>query len=187
MSDSIIDFNVIDEHGPQTYAGRFDVAASELDSEEMAGGAVEIETTVEKGDTRGEYEANGTATVTADLHCSRCVEPYPFANTSTFHVRFRPRPESAGAGNEEVEIAGEEELDVEFYTGRTVPLRDLAVEQLQLTMPMKPLCDESCLGLCPKCGVNRSRESCACDTSVVDERWEALQGIRDQLPKKKDV
>jgi uncharacterized protein len=86
-----------------------------------------------------------------------------------------------------VEIAGEEELDVEFYSQRTVPLRDLALEQVQLSMPMKPLCDENCLGLCPKCGANRSRQRCNCEVSIVDDRWNALQGIREELAKKKDV
>jgi len=49
------------------------------------------------------------------------------------------------------------------------------------------LCDESCLGLCAECGANRNREKCGCETSLVDDRWGALQGIREQLAKKKDV
>ena len=146
-----------------------------------------IEARVESAGVPGEYDANGTATFTVDLECSRCVEPYPFANSSSFHVRFRPRPASPARENEEVEISGDEELDVEFYSERTVPLRDLAAEQIQLAIPMKPLCDEKCLGLCPKCGANRSRESCSCDQSLADSRWDALQGIRDELLKKKDV
>ena len=130
--------------------------------------------------------ADGTVSFTADLTCSRCAEPYPIANTSTFHVRFRPRPE-VSAVNEEIEITDKEELDVEFYSDRVVPLRDLAMEQIQLSIPMKPLCDENCLGLCPTCGVNRSREECSCETSIVDERWGALKNLRDELEKKKNV
>jgi uncharacterized protein len=187
MSD-IIRFDDIDEHGPQDYRGTYEIAPSEFDREEITGTAsVTIETRVESTGVRGEYDANGTATFTADLECSRCVEAYPFANASTFHVRFRPRPESPERENEEVEITGDEELDVEFYSERTVPLRDLAAEQIQLAIPMKPLCDEKCLGLCPKCGANRSRESCSCEESLADPRWDSLKGIRDELSKKKDV
>ncbi len=186
MND-LIDFDVIDEHGPQTYRGTYDVSASELERIEVANfGSVTIEANVDKGDAPDEYVAEGTSSFTADLNCSRCLEPYPFANTSTYHVRFRPRPE-VSEENEEIEIAGEEELDVEFYTERRIPLRDLALEQIQLTIPMKPLCEESCLGLCPQCGANRSREACTCEASIVDERWDALKGIRDQLSKKKNV
>lgn len=183
----IIDFDEIDEHGPQTYSGTFDVAVSELERDEVAAiGSVSIEGSAKKGDLDDEYIANGTVSFTADLSCARCDEPYPFANTSAFHVRFRPRP-AASEENEEVEITDSEELDVEFYSERAIPLRDLALEQVQLTIPMKPLCDENCLGLCPTCGVNRTRESCACSTSITDERWGALKDIREELAKKKDV
>lgn len=185
MAD-VISFDRIDKDGPQTYSGTYDLTLPEVDRVEVAGmGAVTIDAKAEKGDLPGEYVVDGTSKFTADLNCSRCAEPYPFANSSSFHVRFRPRPEPVGE-EEEVEITDAEELDVEFYTERDIPLKDLALEQVQLSIPMKPLCDESCLGLCPVCGANRSREGCECETSVVDERWDALRGLREQL-KKKDV
>ena len=185
MND-VIEFKTIDEHGPQTYHATFDVNAADLGREEVVGlGTVAINANVKQGDLEGEYIADGEVTFTADLTCSRCAEPYPFANPSTFHVRFRPRPEAST--EEEVEITDAEELDVEFYSEPAVPLRELALEQVQLSIPMKPLCDESCLGLCPTCGVNRTREKCSCDDSVVDERWGALRNLRDELEKKKNV
>jgi uncharacterized protein len=183
----VIDFNAVDELGPQTYHARFDVSASDLERDEVASvGTASIDATVQQGGAEGEYVADGTVSFTADLSCSRCLEPYPIASNSSFHIRFQPRPE-ASVENEEVEITDKEELDVEFYSERTVPLRHLALEQIQLTIPMKPLCDENCLGLCPTCGANRAREECSCETSLVDERWGALADIRESLAKKKDV
>jgi uncharacterized metal-binding protein YceD (DUF177 family) len=185
--NQIIDFNDIDENGPQTYRGTYDVTPGDLDRDEVAeGGKVEIEARADKGDLSGEYIIDGSARYTADLECSRCLEPYPFAHSSHFHVRFRPFPDGS-AEDEEVEIIDKGELDVEFYSDRKIPLRDLAVEQIQLSIPMKPLCDESCLGLCPRCGANRSREECQCDLSITDERWDALKGIREQISKKNNV
>jgi uncharacterized protein len=187
MNAASIDFKTIDEHGPQTYRGTFDLSVSEVDREEIASAVpVTMDLAVRSGDAEGEYDAEGTVHFTADLTCSRCAEPYPIANTSPFHVRFRPRPE-ASEENEEVEITDKEELDVEFYTERSIPLRDIALEQIQLSIPMKPLCDENCLGLCPVCGTNRTRERCSCETSIVDDRWGGLREIREQLSKKKDV
>jgi uncharacterized protein len=187
MNPEIIDFKTIDEAGPQSYHATFEIPASELDrDDEVANlGAATIDVTVKNGDLAGDYEASGTVQFTADLDCSRCAEPYPIAHTSPFHVRFRPRPE-ASEENEEVEITDSEELDVEFYSERSIPLRDLALEQIQLSIPMKPLCDENCLGLCPTCGAYR-REGCSCETSVVDQRWGALKDIREELAKKKNV
>jgi uncharacterized protein len=183
----VIDFDEIDEHGPQTYAATFtDIAVDDVYRDEVAAvGPVRIDARAEKA-ADAEYVADGTVEFTADFTCSRCVEPYPFANTSSFHVRFRPRPAASGE-NGEVEITAAEELDVEFYTERSVPLRDLALEQVHLSIPMKPLCDEKCLGLCPGCGANRNRESCRCEKAVGDERWGALAGIRDELAKKRQV
>ena len=179
-------FDEIDKHGPQSLSGTYEFTPRELNRDELAAiGPVSIEATAKKGDVPGEYLVDGTSSFTADLNCSRCLEPYTFANSSAFHLRFRPRLEVAQE-NEEVEIAPQD-LDVEFYMERSIPLRDLASEQVQLAIPMKPLCEENCLGLCPSCGANRNREGCRCDTSVIDERWGALAGIRDQLAKKKDI
>ncbi len=184
MND-VIDFKTIDERGPQTYRATFDASAEELGRDELAGlGSVGIEVKVGPGHLEREYDADGTVTFTADLECSRCAEPYPFANPSAFHVRFRPRPEAST--DEEVEIATEDELDVEFYSEPVIPLRELALEQVQLSIPMKPLCDENCLGLCPTCGVNRTREQCSCSEPVADERWGALKDLREELVKKKN-
>lgn len=187
MSTDFIDFKTIDEHGPQSYHATYEVAVDEMDSDDLASvGSATIDVNVKQGDLAAEYIADGTVSFTADLTCSRCAEPYPIANTSTFHVRFRPRPEASGE-NEEVEITEKEELDVEFYSERAISLRDLALEQIQLSIPMKPLCDEGCLGLCPTCGANRTRERCSCETAVVDERWGALKDLREELLKKKNI
>jgi uncharacterized protein len=176
----------IDKNGPQDISRTYQLTPQELERDELAGvGPVTIELTATKGDLPGEYLVDGTSRFTADLGCSRCVEPYPFANSSAFHLRFRPRLEVTQE-NEEVEIVSDD-LDVEFYMERSISLRDLAAEQVQLAIPMKPLCEENCLGLCPTCGANRNRERCQCETPAGDERWGALAGIREQLVKKKDI
>ena len=183
----VIDFKFIDEHGPQTYTGTYPVDVSDLGRDEVDSvGDVTIQAAARRGDLPGEYIAEGTVSFSADMTCSRCADPYPFANTSTFHVRFRPRPD-ASDDNEEVEITDQEELDVEFYSDPLIPLRDLALEQVQLSIPMKPLCDDSCLGLCATCGANLAREKCACSDSIVDDRWGALKDLREELAKKKNV
>src|SRR6266542_3491708 len=152
----------IDKDGPQSYSRTYSFSPAELDRIDIV---------------------DGTSKFTADLACSRCLEPYPFASSSTFHLRFRPRPELPQQEEEEIEIAPED-LDVEFYTERSISLRELALEQIQLSIPMKPLCNEACLGLCPQCGVNRNRETCACESSMVDERWGALREIQQVLKKR---
>lgn len=178
-------FDDIDKYGSEPYERTYQFADSELDRIDLAAiGPVSLIANASKGDLPGEYLVDGSTTFAGDLTCSRCVEPFPFANSSEFHLRFRPRP-SVLAENAEIEITPDE-LDIEFYTERLIPLRGLAAEQVQLSIPMKPLCTESCLGLCPQCGTNRNQEACSCQLSAVDGRWGALAGIRAELAKKNE-
>jgi uncharacterized protein len=185
--EPIIDFDKVDEHGPQTFRGTLEIDLSELDRDEVEKlGKVEIETTVRKGEGgEAEYLADGNVSYEADLRCARCIEPYPFANSSPFTVRFRPLPLGSDS-EEEIEISANE-LEVEFYRERKIPIRQLATEQIQLSLPMKPLCEERCQGLCPQCGANLNRGGCDCGDRATDGRWDALKDIRDQIAKKKDI
>jgi uncharacterized protein len=177
-------FDAIDKNGPQSYSRTYSISPAELDHYEIVNiGPVSFTAQARKGDLPAEYIVDGSAKFTADLACSRCVEPYPFASSSTFHLRLRPRPKLPQQEEEELEITPDE-LDVEFCSERAIPLRDLALEQIQLSLPMKPLCQENCLGLCPECGANRNRETCACESSIVDERWGALREIRQAIKKR---
>jgi uncharacterized protein len=178
-------FDDIDKYGPQRYERTFQFTTEELARVELVAiGPVALVAAARKGDLPAEYLADGSTTFTADFLCSRCIEPFPFANASEFHLRFRPRPEVSEESNE-FEITPDE-LDIEFYTERFIPLRDLANEQIQLAIPMKPLCTEACLGLCPQCGTNQNGEGCSCQTAVADDRWGALAGIRAELAKKNE-
>ncbi len=38
-------------------------------------------------------------------------------------------------------------------------------EDIVLELPMNPLCDDDCRGLCLKCGVNLNEKDCGCDRS----------------------
>jgi uncharacterized metal-binding protein YceD (DUF177 family) len=178
-------FDDLDKYGPQHFERTFQFPTQELARIELVSiGPVSLVADARKGDLPAEYLADGTTTFTADFLCSRCVEPFPFANASEFHLRFRPRPEISEE-NAEVEVTPDE-LDVEFYTERAISLRHLANEQIQLAIPMKPLCTDRCLGLCVQCGANQNGEGCSCAETVIDTRFAALAGIREQLAKKNE-
>lgn len=178
-------FDDLDKYGSERYERTYQFAESELDRIDLAAiGPVSLDVTAGKGDLQAEYLVEGSTSFSGDLTCSRCLDPFPFANSTEFHLRFRPRP-AVSAENADIEITPDD-LDIELYTERLIPLRDLAAEQVQLSIPMKPLCTESCLGLCPQCGANRNQESCSCQAAEGDERWGALAGIRAELAKKNE-
>ncbi len=181
-----IDLKQIDKTGePIAIDVLLEIRREDLDHDDIeAIGESKIVGTAAKGALPGEYVVEGTFSFTADLNCSRCLEPVPFANTSGFAVRFRPHPAVVAIEGEEPEIEiVEGDLDVEYYAEPVVSLEQLAIEQIELALPMKVLCSESCLGLCPKCGANRARTVCGCAENVVDDRWQSLSALRDELKK----
>lgn len=179
-----IDFLQIDETGrPIEVDTAIELRVEDLghdDIESVSG--VHVTLTASKGHQPGEFVVEGRFRFMADLLCSRCLEPVPFASESDFAVRFRPHP-AVESADFEVEIqAGD--LEVEHYTEPTLSLERLTAEQLELALPMKLVCDEACLGLCTRCGANLRTKPCSCGTDNVDERWQALASFRDELSKK---
>jgi uncharacterized protein len=55
----------------------------------------------------------------------------------------------------------------------TEPVRQAMV----LSFPMKPLCSDNCLGLCPHCGANLNKQSCDCARENSDSRWDGLKRL----------
>jgi uncharacterized protein len=82
-------------------------------------------------------------------------------------------------------MAGEHELDAAdlqsyYLEGEVLDTRPLLLEQIELNIPMKPLCREDCAGICPVCGANRNQAPCRCEDRPIDPRWMALQNLRSE-------
>jgi len=135
-------------------------------------GEVRVKATLERGEHG--YLLHGTAAGTAVLRCVRCLGEFAFAFDEAFELRLLPV--ELAPREEETRLASED-LDVRFFAEPWLDLGELAAEQLQLAVPMKPLCSESCQGLCPRCGADLNRGRCACPPSR-DERWDGLLDFR---------
>ena len=110
-----------------------------------------------------------------ELACSRCLEPFAAPAAIEFDLLLVPGPASAAAVTEEL---SPEDLDLDYYTGEIVDLESILKEQIILMLPLKPLCDESCQGLCPLCGANLNRETCTCTTDAVDSPFARLAKLK---------
>jgi uncharacterized protein len=123
----------------------------------------------------------GRVQTTLELLCSRCLEPFTVPVDATFDLRYRPRAEAAVESEREVQ---EDDFATAFYDNDEIDLGELMREQFYLAVPMKPLCDDGCRGLCPQCGINLNKETCACATAWEDPRFAALKALRE--PSRKD-
>lgn len=123
----------------------------------------------------------GRVATTLELACSRCLEPFAMAIDEPFDLRYLPAAENRGEGEREV---GEDDLSVSFYRDDEIDLWQLMREQFYLALPMKPLCAETCRGLCLDCGANLNLTTCGCRPHRIDPR---LAGLRSILTTKYDA
>ena len=114
------------------------------------------------------------------LACSRCLEPFDVPVRVSVDLLFLPQGANTGVGESEV---SDEDLSTAFYRDDQIDLGLMIREQFQLSLPMKPLCRDTCRGLCPMCGVNLNGERCSCDAGWRDPRLEALAALRFDLGK----
>jgi uncharacterized protein len=120
----------------------------------------------------------GTAKTTLELSCSRCLDGYRVPVEAAFDLRYLPVDEAPQSG-EEVEVA-DEDINTAYYRDGQIDLAELIHEQLYLALPMKPLCKDGCLGLCPVCGANRNTAPCACEHKWIDPRLAGLKALLNE-------
>lgn len=109
-----------------------------------------------------------------ELSCSRCLKD--FRKDMDLDVDVVYHSVSELKGEEKYEIK-EDELDTDFYLKDEIDIDELMLEQIILNIPMKPLCSESCKGLCPKCGRDLNIEACNCESRAIDPRFEQLKKL----------
>ena len=119
----------------------------------------------------------GRMTTTLELACGRCLERFTFEVDEPFDLLYLPHDENVGEGEIAIE---DDDLNTAYYRDDVIDLGQLMREQFYLVLPMKPLCSESCRGLCPECGANLNAGTCGCVRRVEDPRWDALRSLADR-------
>jgi uncharacterized protein len=165
-----------DEHLDRTFQpGQFD--PSVVQDEEYAVVAP-VHLVVDVHRDRDAYRVTGRVQTGLQLECGRCLEPFEVPVDSAFELRYVPET-TATAGGDDDEVA-EDDLTTAYYRNDTLDLGELMREQFVLALPMKPLCSETCKGLCPECGTNLNKGTCDCKPAWTDPRLAALQGLLDR-------
>ncbi|MBA2304423.1 MAG: DUF177 domain-containing protein [Acidobacteria bacterium] len=134
---------------------------------------VEVVMDVEKAgaDT---FRVTGRATAALALQCGRCLDDFELPLDVPFELRYVPAIITSTEPEREI---AEDDLTTAFYREGSLDVIDLLREQFQLALPMKPLCTDTCRGLCPECGANLNRTECGCAPRWQDPRLEVLKGL----------
>ena len=107
--------------------------------------------------------ATGTVDGSWEAPCRRCLKPA----CGQLHVDFQELFEADPREGESYRL-GHDHIDLE----------PLAHEALTLNLPLAPLCQEDCRGLCPTCGADLNLGECDCPPAEADLRWAALDVLR---------
>jgi uncharacterized protein len=121
------------------------------------------------------FRVSGRAVTRLEMSCGRCLEAFEFPVDARFELQYVPQTDAA-KGGEEHEIR-DDDLTTSFYREGALDVVEMLREQFQLILPMKPLCTESCRGLCPECGTNWNRAECGCQPAWEDPRLAALKSL----------
>jgi len=124
--------------------------------------------------TGPEVLIQGEITTSAELECSRCLKNYTSEINAPVDVIYHPAEELKAEGKHEIR---EDELETGFYSGDEFDVAELLKEQILLNVSMKPLCSETCKGICPKCGTDLNVNKCNCSIDRTDSRLEVLKEL----------
>ncbi len=136
-----------------------------------AGSSVTARISVTKMDT--EVIVSGSMSVDMANTCSRCLKEFREVRELPVDVVYHPADE---VGPERHELH-DDELDTGFYRDDELDLGDLLREQVMLNLQMKPLCSETCQGICPKCGKDLNTGACGCRNDEIDPRLAVLKTL----------
>lgn len=123
------------------------------------GAGVAVDVTVEA--IIGGVSVAGTVSAPWAGSCRRCLHPAEGRLLTSVRELFCPGGDGA---------------DAYPLTGDVVDLAPLARDAVLLELPLAPLCQPGCKGLCPECGADLVRDPCG-GHERRDERWAALDAL----------
>jgi uncharacterized protein len=104
----------------------------------------------------------GEVSVLIQAQCSRCLENVNYPLELDFEEEFS-----------KLEI----EDSYPILEGDDIDLKDMVIDNIILSMPLRLLCSDECKGLCPNCGKDLNKGSCGCDIEDLDPRLSALKDL----------
>lgn len=107
--------------------------------------------------SEGTLQAEGTLKAKLQMSCSRCLKEFEYDVDSFFSVFFvvGAEPES----EKELKLS---EMEINYIPVPEIDTDEILLAQLSLEVPMQPLCQETCKGLCPRCGADLNQGECGC-------------------------
>ena len=114
--------------------------------------------------------AQGTIETEAFLDCSRCLKEFKYPIKAHFSELYTKPSQFRGEEWEDIE-----EGEAFSIIDGEIDLTFLVEQTILLALPMKPLCDKLCRGLCPVCGKDLNKEPHTHEGEKIDSRLAPLK------------
>ncbi|WP_128380927.1 YceD family protein [Streptomyces cavernae] len=119
----------------------------------------------------------GTGRAVAKGECVRCLEPLELELEADFQEMFSyPDADDRGRHHADAGDDAEDDEDRLFLEDSMFDLEPVLRDAVVLALPMQPVCQDDCPGLCSQCGA-RLADDPDHHHDAVDIRWAALQGL----------
>lgn len=123
----------------------------------------------------------GTARARVEGECVRCLEPLERELEADFQEMFTyPDADDRGRSKQAEPADDDEDEDMTPLEDGLFDLEPVLRDAVVLALPMQPVCQDDCPGLCSECGV-RLADDPDHHHEAVDIRWAALQGLAGSL------
>lgn len=135
-------------------------------------GSVAFTNTGETIDARGKFQT------TVELDCARCLRAYkmPVEMPIEEELPLEGAPWAAEQQQEDIEELPEDEKEP-LFVDHIFDLEEYLRQSILVSVPIKPLCEEVCKGLCPHCGANLNDGPCECPPDTGDSPFAALRTL----------
>lgn len=114
----------------------------------------------------------GTVYAPIEGECSRCLEPFTDELELSITELFA-YPDSA------TEKTTEED-EIHRLIDDMIDLEPVVFDAVGLELPLVPLCEPDCAGLCPECGVRMAIAGSGHSHEILDPRWAKLANLAVQ-------
>ena len=116
--------------------------------------------------------------------CIRCLDPVEIVIERKIQelYNYEPTNERGKKKKNEPEI---DDLDIEdelMMQGKIMDLETPIRDAVVLSLPINPLCNQDCLGLCPECGEKWAGLAQDHAHETIDARWAGLKGLGSEDP-----
>ncbi|PKB67171.1 MAG: hypothetical protein BZY82_04085 [SAR202 cluster bacterium Io17-Chloro-G3] len=113
--------------------------------------------------------ASGKLQAPATVSCVRCLQDCTTQVHFTMDDVYYPKVDV----NTGVKLPASDDEDNQCFINsqHILDISESVRQYVLLNLPMKPLCETNCAGLCSRCGMNLNGENCSCNMDEIDPRW----------------